>query len=149
DAYAHQLPKGAALLQVEDVLTLFAQPDFIGKYTDTLVTRTLRDHITEELEQETRHEDREALMALMGKADIGLGLHVAAAADGIGKPAMLFVIEDSVRNQMLVAGEKPISTELSAALKEAGVTYVNRRAASAAGDIEDFIAASADGQRPG
>jgi hypothetical protein len=67
----------------------------------------------------------EPMDMIAGLSKFGININIINVGDGSGNTTELLLIEDANNKRLLAAGEKPVTTEILAQLKEGGVTYVS------------------------
>jgi hypothetical protein len=147
DADFDEMPDGFGLSTVEEVIALLAQPGFTGKNIDDLVTDTARRRLSEVALENPEYV--KSFEMLTNRSQLGISLHMVAAAGTAGKTEMLCVLEDSYENKCLVIGDDTLSARASERLKGGNLTYVAKTSERAADKIEEFLLEAKRSAAPG
>lgn len=83
--------------------------------------------------------DRRAFDIIEGKSAIGMNLALLSARTEHDAHALLFVVEDKLREKMVVAGPEKISAHLRTELEKNGVSYVVRNSTQCSPVVNDFV----------
>ncbi len=84
--------------------------------------------------------DRRAFDVIEGKSAMGFNLAVLAAKTSENKPAHLYVLEDKLREKMIVAGPEGVKADFADELAKGGVQYVVKSDEKTASAINEFLA---------
>lgn len=132
--------KDYILADFRSALAALAVPEYGGQNRARVWPAELMDYVDE---QPTDPADIEAFNTLQGKSKVGFDLTILAAADSAQNKSYLYVIEDKVRDQMMVVGPEDVSTQLKSALSKNGISYVVKEDESSILRINDFLAEGA------
>ncbi len=137
--------KDFALVDFRTALAGLAVPEY-GKENRTHIWPVdLDNYLPDEIKEEAKADasQEEAMKTVKGQSKIGFDLVVLGAKDEKGELVYLYVIEDKMREQMMVVGPAPISAALKSELKKNGVDYVVKTDESSQVEINEFLAAGA------
>ncbi|MEZ0261668.1 MAG: hypothetical protein ACAH80_11710 [Alphaproteobacteria bacterium] len=87
--------------------------------------------------------EQEALNIVEGKSWIGFGIVALKAQGADGKASNLYVVDDQLRQQIIVMGAESIPVGLNKKLAESGVTYVVRGRPETTEEINEFLSQGA------
>jgi hypothetical protein len=133
--YVRETVEAKDLADFRLVLGGLAQPG----NRDTIFPVDLEQHV----ESPDSESERRTLDIVEGKSAMGFNIAVLAARNEANKPVYLYVVEDSLRHMMVVAGPEKISGAMKKALEKAGVSYVVRKDDDCAAVVDDFLAEGA------
>lgn len=129
--------KDYILADFRSALAALAVPEYGGQNRARVWPVELMEYVDE---KPTDPADIEAFNTLQGKSKVGFDLTILAAADSAKKESYLYVIEDKVRDQMMVVGPEDVSTQLKSALSKNGINYVVKEDPASISRINDFLA---------
>lgn len=132
--------KDYILADFRSALAALAVPEYGGQNRSRVWPAELMEYVDE---QPTDPADIEAFNTLQGKSKVGFDLSILAAAGSDKKESYLYVIEDKVRDQMMVVGPEAVSTQLKSALSKNGISYVVKEDEASIQRINDFLAEGA------
>lgn len=132
--------KDYILADFRSALAALAVPEYGGQNRARVWPAELMEYVDE---QPTDPADIEAFNTLQGKSKVGFDLSILAAAGSDKKESYLYVIEDKVRDQMMVVGPEAVSTQLKSALSKNGISYVVKEDEASIQRINDFLAEGA------
>jgi len=132
--------KDYILADFRSALAALAVPEYGGQNRSRVWPVELMEYVDE---KPTDPADIEAFNTLQGKSKVGFDLTILAAADSQKKESYLYVIEDKVRDQMMVVGPEDVSTQLKSALSKNGINYVVKEDPASVSRINDFLAEGA------
>ncbi len=125
------------LADFRSALAALAVPEYSGQNRSRVWPAELMDFVAD---TPTDPADVEAFNTLQGKSKVGFDLTILAAAGSDKQEAYLYVIEDKVRDQMMVVGPEDVAPQLKSALSKNGISYVVKEDESSIQRINDFLA---------
>jgi len=125
------------LADFRSALAALAVPEYSGQNRSRVWPAELMDYVAD---APTDPADVEAFNTLQGKSKVGFDLTILAAAGSDKQEAYLYVIEDKVRDQMMVVGPEDVAPQLKSALSKNGISYVVKEDESSIQRINDFLA---------
>jgi energy-coupling factor transporter ATP-binding protein EcfA2 len=125
------------LADFRSALAALAVPEYSGQNRSRVWPAELMDFVAD---TPTDPADIEAFNTLQGKSKVGFDLTILAAAGSDKQEAYLYVIEDKVRDQMMVVGPEDVAPQLKSALSKNGISYVVKEDESSIQRINDFLA---------
>ena len=143
--YILEKAKPEELMDIPTVLAGLALPNAVDNRKNMFPVNLL-EYIPEDMQRSATRDQKEAFNVLMGKSATGFDMVVLQALNDKGEPDFLYVVEDKLRQKMVVVGPEAVKPDLEASLAKNGVTYVaNVDPAATAKAINKFLS---EGQNP-
>ena len=130
------------LVDFRTALAALAVPKYAKDNRAHIWPVDLDDYLPDDVKKEALNDksQAEAMNTVKGKSGIGFDLVVLAATNAKKEPVYLYVIDDKLREKMMVVGPEPISGPLQSELIRNGVQYVVKNDEASVTSINEFLA---------
>jgi hypothetical protein len=123
------------LANFHEVLLGLASPDLRKDNRNAIFPTDVEEHLSEPVTPSQRN----AFDVIEGKSVWGFNIAAVAAGNDVVGRTYFFVIEDTVRERMMVIADLAISAELERQLAAGGVDYTYKLPPKSASRIDDFL----------
>ena len=133
------------LVDFRTALAALAVPEYAKENRAHIWPVDLDDYLPDEVKQEAAKDksQAEAMNTVKGKSQIGFDLVVLATTNAKKETVYLYVIDDKLREKMMVVGPEAISAPLQSELAKNGVQYVVKSDEGSVTQINEFLAEGA------